>query len=67
MEKLYMYLADGYTSEWEDMILFANETDAIEYLNKHPKGRIELFVKSVKGEYRPSYFYIRNGVVHSSS
>jgi hypothetical protein len=65
MNKLYMYLYNG-CSEWEDMILFTSEEEAMNYSKENPDGRIEIFIKSVKG-YAPSYAYICNGVYHNGS
>jgi hypothetical protein len=62
MEKLYVFMEDGY-AEWEDMILFTSEAEAAEFSKIRPTGRVEIFMKSLKG-YTPSYAYIRNGVYY---
>lgn len=64
MEKLYVFLVDG--AEWEDMILFTSEVEAVEFSKKRPTGRVEIFMKSSTG-FTPSYAYIRNGVYHIGS
>ncbi len=60
-----MYLDNG-CSEWEDMILFTSEEEAMNYSKENPDGRIEIFIKSTNG-FVPSYAYIRNGIYHIGS
>jgi hypothetical protein len=61
--KLFMYVESGRT-EWEDMILFTDEEEAIAYSKKKPEGRVEIFVKAQGKGYIPSYAYLRNGFLH---
>lgn len=58
-----MYVESGRT-EWEDMILFTDEEEAIAYSKKKPEGRVEIFVKAQGKGYIPSYAYLRNGFLH---
>jgi hypothetical protein len=73
MDKLYMYVMNG-AAEWEDMILFTEEQEAIAFSKKRPEGRVEIFIKSsssssqatIKG-FAPSYAYIRNGLYYTGA
>lgn len=58
MEFVYLFIVDG--GEWEDIIVFLSEEEAIEKSKKCPNTRIEIFHKSEKG-YRPTYCYYLNG------
>lgn len=59
MDCIYVFCVDG--AEWEDIIVFLSKEEAIEKSKKCPNTRLELFVKSPKGGYRPSYNYYLNG------
>ena len=61
MEHIYLFVVDG--AEWEDIVVFLSEEEAIEKSKKYPKARLELFAKSVAGGYRPTYNYYQNGVL----
>ena len=54
MEYIYVFVVDG--AEWE----------AIEKSKKAPTVRLEIFIKSPKGGYRPTYNYYLNGEYISS-
>lgn len=60
METIYVFVVDG--AEWEDIIVFLSEEEAIEKSIKCPKVRLEVFKKSPKGGYRPTYNYYLNGL-----
>jgi hypothetical protein len=61
MSKLYIFVCDQ--CDCEDMILFDNETDAKNYLQKQIKlypnnnsnFRIEIFEKNLENQYLPTY------------
>ena len=56
----YVYiLVSG--SEWEDMIVFLCQEDAIQESIKHPKNRVEIFTKKDTGGYIPTYNHYKNG------
>lgn len=59
MEFIYVFVVDG--AEWEDIVIFLSEEEAIEKSKKHPQVRLEIFSKSAKGGYRPTYNYYLNG------
>lgn len=65
MDTIYVFTVDG--AEWEDIILFLSKEEAIEKSKQYPTVRIELFSKSVKGGYRPTYTYYLNGVLTITS
>jgi hypothetical protein len=58
-EEKYIYaLLHG--SEWEDIILFLTEEDAINASIKYPDSRVEIFHKTELG-YIASYNFYKNG------
>jgi hypothetical protein len=59
MEYVYVMAVDG--AEWEDIVIFLSKEEAIEKSKRLPNTRIELFSKSEKGGYRPTYRYYLNG------
>ena len=61
MERVYLFVVDG--AEWEDIIVYLTEQEAIDMSKKWPNARVEIFDKSPKGGYRPSYSYFLNGVL----
>lgn len=62
MDTLYLVVGDDY--EWEDMKMFDNEDNAIEYSKKYPQIRIEIFKKNEKGTFLvPTYVYYQNGTL----
>ena len=58
MEFVYVLL-NG--SEWEDMIIFLSKEDAIQESINRPKSRVEIFSKTDKSGYAPTYNYYKNG------
>ena len=58
MEFLYVFVVNG--AEWEDLMIFTTEEEAIEQSKKYPRARLEVFRKSGKG-YFPTYNYYSNG------
>lgn len=52
--ELYMLIVPG-ADEWEDLVLYTSKEEAIEEAKKHAMSRIEIFVKSEKGGYYPTY------------
>ena len=59
MDCIYLFVVDG--AEWEDIVVFLSKEEAIEKSKKCPKVRLEIFKKSEKGGYQPSYTYYLNG------
>ena len=64
MEFVYI-LHNG--SEWEDMIIFLSKEEAITQSKKYPEGRIEIFSKTDKSGYSPTYNYYKNGEYNGKS
>jgi hypothetical protein len=62
---VYVFTVDG--AEWEDLIIYLTEEEAIEKSKKFPNVRLDIFVKSPKGGYYPSYNYYLNGVYVKAS
>jgi hypothetical protein len=50
-------------NDWENMIIFLSQQDAIEASNKYPNSRIEIFSKSVFG-YQPTYDFYKHGTLY---
>jgi len=55
---LYLLLNNG---EWEDTIVYLTEEDAISASLVFPTLRVEIFTKTGKTGYTPSYNYYKNG------
>lgn len=60
----YLYVVCRDELEWEDLIIFDNEDEAKGYSINHPQVRIELFKKDITSGYRPTYNYIKNGIIY---
>jgi len=60
MEFIYLLVYDG--GEWEDITIFLSKEDGINESLKNPKGRVEVFSKTDKSGYSPTYNYYKNGV-----
>lgn len=58
--EVYLFVVDG--GEWEDLIVFLSKEEAIEKSKQYPNVRLEVFLKSPKGGYHPTYTYYLNGV-----
>ena len=58
MDFIYIFL---YGSEWEDVVIFLSEEEAIRESIKHPNHRVEIFSKTNTSGYRPTYHYYKNG------
>lgn len=61
MEFIYVLVCKD--SEWEDMVIFLSLEEAKKEAIKHPEHRIEIFSKSDKLGYTPTYNYYKNGVL----
>jgi hypothetical protein len=48
-------------AEWEDIIVFLSEKEAIEKSKISHNARVEIFIKSTNG-YIPTYNYYKNGI-----
>ena len=60
MESIYVLCVDG--AEWEDIVVYLTLEEALEKSLAWPNTRLEVFTKSEKGGYRPTYTYYLNGV-----
>jgi hypothetical protein len=60
MEFVYLFLRG---SEWEDIIVFLSEDDAIKESINYPNHRVEIFCKTDKSGYKPTYNHYKNGVL----
>ena len=60
MDYIYVLVYDN--SDWEDILIFLSEEEAKEESIKHPNGRIEIFSKTDKKGYTPTYNYYKNGI-----
>ena len=50
-----------YGNEWEDVVIYLSEEDALEASIKNPEARVELFSNIGKKVYKPTYNYFENG------
>ena len=58
MDFVYVFL---YGHEWEDVVIFLSEEEAIRESIKHPNQRVEIFsINNTRG-YTPTYNYYKNG------
>jgi hypothetical protein len=58
----FVYILVGDRCEWEDIVIFASEEDAIAGSVKYPMDRVEVFSKKVgESGYTPIYSYYQNG------
>ena len=62
--ELYVFTVDG--AEWEDLVIYLSEEEAIAKSKKHPKVRLDIYKKTEDG-YRPSYRYYLNGELVDAS
>ena len=60
MDFIYLLVNDG--AEWEDIIIFLSKEDGINESLKYPTSRVEVFSKTDKSGYSPTYNYYKNGV-----
>jgi hypothetical protein len=64
----FVYILIGLGSEWEDNIVFLNESDAINASIHHPKSRVEIFNKSCNRKgYIPTYNFYKNGILYNNA
>lgn len=64
---IYLLLEDE--CEWEDIIIYTTEDEAIEASKKYTSSRIEIFKKDENYEnsrYKPNYCYIKDGRFYGS-
>ncbi len=59
MEFVYVLCGSGF--EWEDIIIFLSNEDAIKESIKYPNHRVEIFTKTDTCGYTPTYNYYKNG------
>ena len=64
MESVYLLLKG---SEWEDIVVFLNEKEAINASIKYSKSRVEIFSKNNNIWYEPTYNYYKNGILIENS
>lgn len=66
MEFIYVLVSDG--CEWEDMIVFLSEENAIKMSIKYPSCRVEVFSKKdTESGYTSTYNYYQNGKYFQTS
>ena len=65
MNFIYLLVNDSF--EWEDIIVFLSEEEGINESVKNPKSRVEVFSKTDKTGYSPTYNYYQNGVYVKTS
>jgi hypothetical protein len=53
-------------SDWENMIIFLTEEEAIQASIKYSNSRIEIFSKANDFGYLPTYNYYKNGEIHNN-
>jgi hypothetical protein len=61
MDHIYLLCVDG--AEWEDIVVYTTLESALEKSRAWPNTRLEIFSKSDKGGYRPTYNYYLNGLL----
>jgi hypothetical protein len=60
MEIVYVLVRDS--CDWEDIVVFLTEENAIKMSIKYPMDRVEIFTKKdIEFGYTPTYEYIQNG------
>ena len=59
MNYLYMLACDG--AEWEDIVLYATDAEAMAASIKYKSIRVEIFKRDDGGAYRPTYNYYLAG------
>jgi hypothetical protein len=64
MELVYLLLKGN---EWEDIVVFLNEKEAIDASIKFSKSRVEIFSKNNNIGYKPTYNYYENGILVENS
>ena len=60
MDFIYVFVVDG--AEWEDIVVYLSKEAALEKSKKCPHVRLEIFIKSPDGGYRPTYNYYLDGI-----
>jgi len=48
-------------TNWDDLVVYLSKDEALEVSQKNPCARVEIFKKSEKGGYKPTYNYYLNG------
>ncbi len=65
METVYVMINNN---EWEDMVIYLTEQEAIDTSKKYPNSRIEIFGKTTDGcGYCPTYNYYKGGELYKST
>jgi len=59
MDVIYVLCVNG--AEWENIVVYLSKEEALEKSEKWPNTRMEIFSKSEKGGYGPTYNYYLNG------
>jgi hypothetical protein len=66
MKLVYLLVSDG--SEWDDIVVYLTEEEAIESSIIYPNSRVEIFTKHrCFNQYVPTYNYYQNGVLYPYS
>jgi hypothetical protein len=65
MELVYVMINN--TSDWEDIIIYLNEEEAIQASKKYTNIRVEIFGKKTNcNGYTPTYNYYLNGNLYKN-
>lgn len=65
MEFVYVMIN---ASEWEDIVIYLLEKDALESSITHPNNRIEIFSRNCDfNGYSPTYNYYKEGKLYKAS
>jgi hypothetical protein len=64
----FVYVMINNTSDWEDIVIYLSEEEAVSASTTYPNIRIELFSKNPGfNGYIPTYNYYLNGKLYKSS
>ncbi len=65
MDNIYVLMPEN-GAEWEDLVIYVKEEDAIRDSIKYYKWRVEIFKKNENSAngYIPTYNYIKNGIIY---
>jgi hypothetical protein len=58
MNCIYVFIE---INDWEDIIIFLSEEDAINESKKYPNARVEIFKIDKEVGYTPTYNFYKNG------
>lgn len=59
MNYIFVLIDDKF--EWEDLVMYTDDKEARDASILNPNLRVEIFSKTKKGSYKPTYAYYKNG------